>query len=250
MSNLKLKAETAYIKHVITKIHPTGLVSLVCDSYDFWGVIGYSLPKLKQDIMNRKGGPVGDKVVIRPDSGDPVKIVCGDPDAPFGSLEYKGAIEALWDIFGGTVNSKGYKVLDSHIGLIYGDAITLKRCQEMCDRLKEKGFASTNIVLGIGSYSYQYNTRDTFGYALKSTYCVINGDEKMIFKNPKTDDGTKKSQKGKVAVLKTTNSYTVVDGLNNNINISGNDELRTIFKDGVLTIDETWSNIKKRLIES
>ena len=87
---------------------------------------------------------------------------------------------------------KGYKLLDSHIGLIYGDAITLRRAEEICERLAAKGFASINVVFGIGSYTYQYNTRDTFGFAIKSTACVINGKEKQIFKDPKTDDGIKK----------------------------------------------------------
>jgi nicotinamide phosphoribosyltransferase len=235
-----------YFRKIITEIHPKGLISMVSDGYDFWKVISEVLPALKSEIMSRSGGPVGDKVVIRPDSGDPVLIVCGDPNGKT-ELERKGAIEALWDIFGGTVTSKGYKVLDSHIGLIYGDAITLKRCQEICDRLKQKGFASTNIVLGIGSYSYQYNTRDTFGYALKSTYCVINGDEKQIFKDPKTDNGIKKSQKGMVAVLKNNNTFVVVDGLNTNCTIAGDDELTTVFKDGQLLVDDSFENIRNRL---
>lgn len=85
--------------------------------------------------------------------------------------EYKGVIELLWDIFGGTVNKQGYKVLNSHIGAIYGDSITLlERANEICRRLEAKGFASTNVVLGIGSFTYQYNTRDTFGFAMKTAY--------------------------------------------------------------------------------
>src|SRR5690606_37784714 len=128
---------------------------IVYDSYDFWDVIGRVIPALKNEILARKGGPVGDKVVIRPGSFDHVLIVCGDPDGKT-ELERKGAIEALWDIFGGTVTDKGYKLLDSHIGLIYGDAITLNRAQEIIDRLKAKGFASINVVFGIGSYTYQY----------------------------------------------------------------------------------------------
>ena len=77
--------------------------------------------------------------------------------------ENKGVIELLWDVFGGTVNEQGFKVLDPHIGAIYGDSITLDRCEEICARLAAKGFASTNVVFGIGSYTYQFNTRDTFG---------------------------------------------------------------------------------------
>lgn len=230
-----------YLKTMMTKVHPSGFVSIVSDGYDFWDVMGRVLPQLKSTIMARDG-----KVVIRPDSGDPVKIICGDDDAPAGSLEYKGAVQVLWETFGGIWTEKNYKVLDSHIGLIYGDAITLKRAEQICQRLEEKGFASINCVYGIGSYSYQYNTRDTFGFALKSTLCVINGVEKQIFKDPKTDDGTKKSQKGKVVVIKDGDTLKVVDGLSLN-DVIADDKLKTIFKDGKLLIDENFKDIRTRL---
>lgn len=238
-----------YLERMLSEVHPSGFVSIVSDGYDFWDVIGNVLPALKSKIMARSGGPVGDRVVIRPDSGDPVLIVCGDPEAPKGSLQHKGAIEALWDIFGGTITEKGYKLLDSHIGLIYGDAITLRRCEEICEKLKAKGFASINAVFGIGSYTYQYNTRDTFGYALKSTLCVINGEEKQIFKDPKTDNGIKKSQKGRVVVLKDGNSMKVVDGLGLNDNVKG-DLLVEVYRNGRLFSDQSFSEIRARLKDS
>ncbi len=238
--------DTAYLKRMLSEVHPSGIVSIVSDGYDFWDVVTNVVPSLKKEIMARSGGPVGDKVVIRPDSGDPVLIVCGDPDAEVGSPEYKGAVQCLYETFGGTLSSTGFKVLDSHIGLIYGDAITLKRAEEIMSRLAAKGFASTNVVFGIGSYTYQYNTRDTFGYALKSTLCVINGQEKMIFKNPKTDDGTKKSQKGRVVVIREGNNYIVRDGLSLDDVVKG-DQLREIFRDGKLLVDENFSTIRERI---
>lgn len=238
--------DLAYLRRMLKEVHPSGIVSIVADGYDFWDVIGRVLPLLKKDIMARKGSPIVDKVVIRPDSGDPVLIVCGDPDAPEGTLEHMGAVEALWKIFGGTISKNGYKMLDSHIGLIYGDAITLLRAKEIFSRLKAKGFASTNVVLGIGSYTYQYNTRDTFGHALKSTLCVINGDEKQIFKDPKTDSGIKKSQKGRVVVLKDGDSFKFMDGLSLKDNVVG-DQLREVFRDGKLLIDENFSDIRTRI---
>ena len=236
-----------YFEEIITKIYPNGLVSIVSDGYDYWDVIESVLPALKDKIMARKGGPVGDKVVIRPDSGDPVLIICGNPNGKT-ELERKGSIEALWDLFGGTVSQQGYKVLDSHIGLIYGDAITLSRCKEICEKLKQKGFASTNVVFGIGSYTYQYNTRDTFGFALKSTLAVINGDEKMIFKDPKTDDGTKKSQKGRVVVYKKVdNTIGFIDNLMLNQDFTSTDLLKTIYKDGKIVKEITFSQIRENL---
>jgi nicotinamide phosphoribosyltransferase len=237
--------DMAYLENILSKVHPNGFVSIVSDGYDFWDVIGRVLPALKDKIMSRKGGPLGDRVVIRPDSGDPVLIVCGDPNGKT-ELERKGAVEALWDIFGGTKTEKGYRLLDSHIGLIYGDAITLYRAKEITNRLAEKGFASINVVFGIGSYTYQLNTRDTFGFALKSTACVIDGEEKQIFKNPKTDDGVKKSQKGKVVVFKNNGRITYADGMSLDAELS-NDLLQPIFKDGVLLNQVTFSEIRNRL---
>lgn len=230
-----------YLSNMITKVHPEGFVSVVSDGYDFWDVIGRVIPALKTQILARNG-----KLVIRPDSGDPVKIVCGDENGKT-ELERKGAIEALYDIFGGTETAKGYKLLDSHIGLIYGDAITLSRAKEITEKLKAKGFASINVVFGIGSYTYQMNTRDTFGYALKSTLCVINGDEKQIFKDPKTDNGIKKSQKGRVVVYKSNaGKYQFEDGFMLNSMIV-QDELQTVFKDGKLVKETSLQEIRSRL---
>lgn len=247
-----------YLRQMLSVVHPSGLVSIVSDGYDFWDVIGRVIPALKGEIMARTGGPVGDKVVIRPDSGDPVLIVCGDPEGKT-ELERKGAVEALWDIFGGTVSEKGYKMLDSHIGLIYGDAITINRAREIMERLEKKGFASTNVVFGIGSFTYQYNTRDTFGFAIKSTSVTINGTEKPIFKNPKTDDGTKKSQKGRVVVYKDPASgqlklkdgfsaneslYMQVQGQNLDLNL-----LETIFENGKLVKEVSFAEVRARIRE-
>ncbi len=179
----------------LIKLYSKGFLSVVSDTWDFFAVLTNLLPQLKNEIMAREG-----KLVIRPDSGDPVKIICGDPDAPAGSPESKGAVQLLWELFGGEVNSKGYKQLDSHIGLIYGDSITLERCLAIVTNLKRQGFASTNIVFGIGSFTYQYTTRDVFGMAMKATYGRINGKGIAVYKTPKTDSGLKISAKGLLAV--------------------------------------------------
>ena len=240
------KNDLNYFKRMINEVYPKGPVSIVSDGYDLWDVIGRVLPVLKDDILARDGGPDSlDKVVIRPDSGNPVKIVCGDENAPEGSLARKGVVEALYDIFGGTVNSKGYKELDPHIGCIYGDAITLSRCEEICKNLKAKGFASTNMVYGIGSFTYQYNTRDTFGFALKSTLCVIDGDEIQIFKDPVTDDGIKKSQKGAVKLYMEDGVLKFQDNLF--LKDTTDCLMETIFENGNLLVDRTFEEVRNRL---
>lgn len=160
-----------------------------------------------------------------------------------------GLIEALWNIFGGTITEQGYKVLAPCIGAIYGDAITLERCKTICKRLADKGFASTNVVFGIGSYTYQFNTRDTFGFAMKATYAVINGEEKLIYKDPKTDDGTKKSQKGRVVVIEEDGELKLIDGLNKEQQVSyfGKDQLEQVFFNGQLHRDESLQEIRERV---
>jgi len=193
----------------ILKVYPTGIVSVVSDTWDLWKVLTQILPDIKSEIMGRDG-----KLVIRPDSGNPVDIICGRPGAYPGTPEYKGVIELLWDVFGGTVNSKGYKVLDSHIGAIYGDSITLERAAEIFELLDIKGFASSNIVLGVGSFTYQHNTRDTYGFAMKATAAIVNGVERQLFKDPVTDDGTKRSFKGFTSTrYNEVDEYYTVDGL-------------------------------------
>lgn len=233
-------------RRLIQDVYPTGIVSLVSDTWDLFNVVTNILPQLKDIIMTRNGGEGSiDKVVIRPDSGNPADILCGNPNAEIGSPEHKGVVELLFEIFGGTVNDKGYKVLDSHIGTIYGDAITIDRCKEICERLKSKGFATTNVVYGIGSYTYQYLTRDSLGFAMKATSVTINGEQRAIFKDPKTDSGTKKSALGKVEV-KSINGEIVLEDDNSEKHKS-NDLLTTLFLNGKLVKETSLSEIKGRL---
>lgn len=216
-------------------LYPSGILSIVSDTWNLWHVITDYLPRLKDRILARDG-----RIVIRPDSGNPVDIICGkERYMPFKKNEETlGVIELLWDIFGGTINSKGYKLLDSHIGCIYGDSITLDRAKDICLRLQSKGFASTNIVFGVGSYTYQYNTRDTLGWAMKATYCEINGEGHAITKNPITDDGTKKSHSGILKVTKVNGAhgsiYQVLQGQTWQQFYQPDNELKLVFKDGKL----------------
>lgn len=286
-----LEDEKGTFRRLFNNLYPTGIVSIVSDTWDFWKVVTEYLPEFKDEIMARQPDALGlNKVVIRPDSGDPVKIICGynfqgdayeDKEHAYSDLdcetstpevikiteefylvhsnidgrvglesitehEVKGAIECLWDTFGGTETEEGYKLLDEHIGLIYGDSITLDRAQEIVDRLKAKGFASTNVVFGIGSYTYQYNTRDTFGFAMKATYGEVEGVGREIFKDPKTDGGTKKSARGLLRVDKVDGEYALTDQVASLRDTIG-DELQTVFLNGKSGNLQTFSEIKDRL---
>lgn len=226
-------------KRLITEVYPKGIVSIVSDTWDLWKVLTDYLPRLKNEIVNREG-----KVVIRPDSGDPIYILCGNPNGK-SEQERKGVVELLWDTFGGTTNEKGYKELIPQIGSIYGDSITIDRATQICEELKRKGFASTNVVLGIGSFTYQYNTRDTFGFAMKATYGEVNGEGRAIFKDPITDDGTKKSAKGLMKIDLINGKYTLVDNVSWKEENEG--EMKEVFRDGKLLVDYTLQDIRKRV---
>ena len=235
------EGELETFKRLITKVYPSGIISVVSDTWDLWKVCTEYLSALKEIVLQRNG-----KVVIRPDSGDPVKIICGDPDGKT-SAEKKGVIELLWNIFGGTITGRGYKLLDPHIGAIYGDSINLERAAAICGKLRQKGFAS-QMVFGIGSYTYQYNTRDTFGFAMKATYVEVNGEGREIFKNPVTDDGTKRSATGLLRVKKEKGRYELIDKVG--WSEEKQSELKTVFKDGKLVRECSLAEIRNRLNEN
>jgi nicotinamide phosphoribosyltransferase len=195
---------------------------------------------LKEKIQQRDG-----KLVLRPDSGDPVKIICGDDSAPPCTPENKGAIQYLWEIFGGSITPEGYKMLNPHIGLIYGDSITLDRASQILGKLADKGFASGNVVFGIGSYTYQYVTRDNFGFAVKATSGVVNGERRNIFKNPKTDNGVKKSAKGLLRVEKECQRFVLYQEQTEEQEKQG--VLETVFLNGKLVKSHSLREIRQRI---
>lgn len=168
----------------ILDVYPSGIVSIVSDTWDYYGVLKNILPRLKDRIMARDG-----KVVIRPDSGNPVDIICGGNGC-------ESSLEILDGIFGHTLDSAGLKVLDQHIGLIYGDGMNQERIKEMLDTMIERGYSPLNLVFGIGAFTYQYTTRDELGFAFKATAVEVDGEWIDIQKNPKTD-AKKKSLTGR-----------------------------------------------------
>lgn len=230
--------EIETFKRLITEVYPSGIVSIVSDTWDLWKVCTEYLSELKEIILARDG-----KVVIRPDSGDPVDIICGNPNGKT-EAERKGVVELLWDIFGGTETTTGYRLLDSHIGAIYGDSITRERATQICQRLMDKGFAS-QVVFGIGSFTYQFNTRDTFGIAMKATYVEVEGEGREIFKKPVTDDGTKVSATGLLHVAKEDGEYVLYDKVD--WALEHLSELKTIFKDGKLVKELTLAEIRENI---
>ncbi len=244
------------ILRLVTDVYPSGTVTIVSDTYNLWNLVDNVLtdPEVKEAIMKRNG-----KVNIRPDSGDPIKIICGDKDATeenvderlkgFAETINKGLIQRLYEIFGGTKNEKGFIDIDSHIGSVYGDSITPERAKAICEGLMEKGFVTVSVGLGIGSYTYQYMTRDTLGFALKGTAEVVNGEFRAIYKDPATDsDKFKKSQKGLVAVVFEDGDYKLIDNLTPETikNVEGN-QLEDVFVNGDFVRTQTFDEIRERV---
>ena len=227
--------EITLLRRLLTEIYPDTSFSAVLDSYDYWNIIENVLPQLKPEILAHNGC-----MLMRGDSGDCVEVVTK-------------TVFKLWDIFGGTVNSKGYKVLDPHVKAIYGDSITVQRCEQIYEILKENGFACSNVALGVGSFSFQCIeedgilkpfTRDTFSSCIKATYCEIDGKPYPIFKNPK-DGGFKKSQKGccvvyrEDGVLKYRDEYTWAEAT-----AAENNLLLPVFRDGKLVKEQNLQEIR------
>lgn len=233
------QGERATFERLLTEVYPSGVVSIVSDTWNLWKVLTDYLPALKETVLAREG-----KVVIRPDSGDPVDIICGAPNATDDPAR-RGVVELLWDTFGGTTNAKGYRELDPHVGAIYGDSITPERAGRICERLTAKGFASTNVVFGIGSFTYQYNTRDTFGFAMKATYGEVDGEARAIFKDPITDDGTKTSARGLLRVDAENGTFVLRDGVSWAEERGG--ALREVYRDGQLLIDQSLAEVRARV---
>lgn len=285
--------ELELIRRLVTKVVPAGIISLVVDGFNLWRVIPEHIVALKEDILARKENELGlAKVVFRPDSGDPVEIVCGcdyveipnyGDNTVFSELrdqgysvikcegkfyrfniddnnykitctelseaEVKGAIECLWEVFGGTINEAGFKELNPRVGLIYGDSITLDRAERIFQGLMNKGFASSNVILGCGSLGFQLKTRDSLGQAIKCTYIEVNGVGREIFKNPKTDVGSvKKSAKGLLRVENENGKFVLYDQQTWEQEQQG--ELRTVFKDGELLVDESLVTIRDRVMQT
>jgi nicotinamide phosphoribosyltransferase len=264
---------------------PSGIVSVVSDAYDYWRMLTVTLPAVKDKILARDG-----KYVVRPDSGDPKRILCGtaevypyldyaeemlasevriDKKSPVFQLEtnlkyyqcqlengifetveveatpeQKGTFRILDELFGSTINSKGYKELNPKIGVIYGDGMFYERYEDILKTMKEMGYANTNLVVGIGGLLLQQHNRDDLGFAFKATYAEINGEGCELFKDPITDPG-KKSHKGLMYLSQDFHGrYVTVD------QCSQEDEkiglLRTVFLNGKLVNETNLQQIRER----
>jgi nicotinamide phosphoribosyltransferase len=314
--------EFTFFKRAITEYYPSGIVSIVADTYDYFKFIIEYAAALKDEILARPVDEIGlSKVVFRPDSGDQYKVICGEnykdytkdcktldeaklwskenvvddirEKTPYGERgsdevekifkygdsfykikielewnrhdkqyyyidgsriisceetvltpEQKGTIQCLWEIFGGTISEKGYKVLNERVGCILGDGCDFNIIQSILEGLKNKGFASSNMIFGVGSWS-QTGSRDSLGIAIKATWAQVNGVGYNLFKDPKTDDGMKKSAKGLLRVDLIDGEYVLKDQCSREEEEGG--ELKTVFEDSKLLIDRSLAEVRAEI---
>lgn len=222
-----------------------GPVSIVSDTFDLWNVLTRILPRLQGDVLKRDGN-----LVVRPDSGNPADILCGDAayEHVHGSPQAAGVLHLMAQCLGTITRDFGLPLIN-HGGAIYGDSITEERCDDILGRIVQKlKLSPFNQVFGIGSYTYQYVTRDTFGWKLAPAAMMFRGKLVPLEKKPITDDGTKHSYRGLVTVSGDGPIYYRKDVRDNqSIQALNSCAYQTIFEDGNLPIDPKFQDIRDRL---
>jgi len=208
--------------------YPTGLVACVSDSFDiiracrdYWGTA------LRDKILSRDG-----RLVIRPDSGDPVQTL-------------KQIFHILWDKFGGTTNDKEFKVLDPHVRVIQGDGVNYESISDICNMMIEEGFSIENIAFGMGGALLQKVDRDTQKFAFKCSSITINGEEAEVRKNPieinEKGERVQSFKKSKAGRLKLVNGQTVEHSHDEE-----GDELVEVFLNGKVMKEWTFEEVRER----
>ena len=209
------------------KACPEGLLSIVSDSYDFFKALEWFGTELKEEILARGQKTGFAKFVVRPDSGNPIEM----------SLK---AIQALDKHFGSTVNSKGYKVLNPKVGVIYGDGINYDSIKEILTEIRSKGYSIDNIVFGMGGGLLQQVNRDTQKFAFKCSAANVGNKWVDVYKDPVTDKG-KQSKKGKLKLIEHEGEIQTVQEQEN-----GDDLLEVVFENGNIVHLHTFGEVQER----
>lgn len=180
--------------------------------------------QFRDQVINRKG-----RIVVRPDSGDPVSIVLQ-------------VLDRLGKYFPPTINGKGFKVLPDYIRILQGDGINYHTIIAILEAMKNAGWAAENIIFGCGGRLLQFHSRDSFGMAIKCSSCVIDGEERDVFKDPITQTG-KRSKKGRLGLLLNDDGFVTVS---EDRAAAGGDHLRVVFENGEVIDPESFNTIRER----
>ncbi|MCE5269609.1 MAG: nicotinate phosphoribosyltransferase [Planctomycetaceae bacterium] len=211
--------------------YPTGLVAVVSDSFDIfaacrevWG------ERLRDQVLGRDGC-----VIIRADSGDPPTVLASGRPSVLGILA---------DKFGYRANAKGYKVLTPRIRVIQSDWVDFEMLDRVLSAMERAGFSADNISFGSGGGLLQKLNRDTLKFAFKCAAVVVNGRERDVYKNPVTDPA-KQSKGGRLKLIcdgeQEGRRYRTVRA-----DQPGRDELVEVFRNGRITREWTFAEIRHR----
>lgn len=208
-------------EHFLNTAPDEAILSVVADSYNIWNAINLFGGPLKKQILQRKG-----KLVIRPDSGDPVETTAQ-------------CLTMLNNHFPGGLTKNGYSLLDPHVGIIYGDGINYESIKKILSRVISMGFAPSNVVFGMGGGLLQQVNRDTQKFAFKCSAAKVGGQWRDVYKDPITDSG-KRSKKGRLKLIKLPDGYHTVSE-----NHPEKDVLETVFENGKITKLYTLDEVRK-----
>lgn len=213
----------------VVKHAKNGILSIVIDSYNYRNFLqnacldGHLLNDEIQNFLNKDNG---NKIVFRPDSGEPVSTTID-------------CLEIIGEGFGTTLTVEGYKLVDANVGLLWGDGLNYHKIRDILFGMKTNGWAAENIIFGMGGGLHTSTTRDTQRNAFKCSAQYRNGKWFDIFKKPL--DSSKKSKKGRFKLVKNGNTFNTIP-----ITADGQDELTTVFKNGKLLVDQDFKTIKER----
>lgn len=226
--------EVAAMKNMLRQFaRPGALVAVVSDSYDLMRAVREYWGDLLFDEVQSSGACV----VVRPDSGDPVKTPVD-------------VIEALMDRVGFEVNSRGYKMLPKFFRVIQGDGVDESSIKEILSHMRNRGISADNIAFGMGGAGLQRLDRDTMSFAMKCAAIEVDGEWRDVFKRPATD-ATKASKKGRLELLRRGREY--VTTRTDEPRAWRDDEvlaLEPVYADGKLLRDQTLADVRSRAASS
>jgi nicotinamide phosphoribosyltransferase len=223
--------EIEIVDQLLTE-YPSGILSVVADSYNIYKFVDEIVGTIYKDrILAREG-----RFVVRPDS------VTNDHPTPDKLVVW--ILESLWESFGGTENGKGFKVLDDHVRVLWGDGITPHDAEKIIGAAVAKGFSAENLVFGMGGGLLQKVNRDTQRFAFKASAIKRNGEWNKVQKKPL--DSTKASKAGRLKVLEMDGKIQTFTDMETGADDVG--LLKTVFEDGEIvrsfTFDEVRENAK------
>lgn len=210
--------------------HPAGILSVVADSYDIYGFVNAIGTAFREQILARDG-----VFVVRPDSIT--------REHPTPALLTTAILQSLWHYYGGTTTSKGFKVLDPHVRVLWGDGIDAAGIEKIVNRAMVAGFSPENLVFGMGGGLLQKLDRDTQRFAFKSSAQKRNGEWHDVCKQPL--DASKTSKKGRLALIHDADDSDYITVPLDRYS-EGFDVLETVFEDGELVNKTTFAEIRER----